>query len=357
VHVAFTDSWGNTRGTSEVPVFIDLSVFGTLEPQEALFLRLKKYGELTDRKLVNVFLDHGGFLFLLDGVNEIGDEPLKRLLAYVDTYREHNFACLTTQIPTRELMRRAASQELRPLAQTEVVILLRRFADAPDRPEAMFRAEELLERFTAATYALCSVPVQLELVVEIWRRRRQLPQDLETLFAYALQDVLDRDRWAQDGHPDYADVLAQVAYGMLSEKRPYDPASHALPQMLLDDLLAAKLLTTRGAVMEFRHDKIRSYLAFLHFRVRWSVLLADESAFVDSNWDSMIQFQLAQEQSPAMAEKLLLLVLQRDVDTARRLYVWLQHNRSALCGEWQARFKAAVGDKILGRADVPAAGG
>ena len=152
---------------------------------------------------------------------------------------------------------------------------------------------------------MCRVPMQLELLAEMWKKSKKLPQTLDELFTHALAEVLDRDRWAEEGHGDYPDLLVQVAYGMLTEKRPYDPGTHELPQALLEELVGRKLLNQRGKVMEFRHDKVRAYLASLHFRIRWRTLLADSGTTVDSNWDPMLEFHLANESDADTAETLL----------------------------------------------------
>ena len=87
-----------------VPVLIDLSLFGG-RPKDAVVSRLERYGELTDERLVKAFLDQGGFLCLFDGVNEVSEESSKEIAQFVDTARERNYACLTTQIPSQEILR------------------------------------------------------------------------------------------------------------------------------------------------------------------------------------------------------------------------------------------------------------
>jgi hypothetical protein len=147
--------------------------------------------------------------------------------------------------------------------------------------------------------------------------------------------------------------LTRLAYGMLTEKRAYNTESHELPQVLMEELVRRKLLIPRGKVMEFRHDKVRAYLAFLYFKPRWHVLLADPKALVDSNWDAMIEFHLAQEQDADAAKGVFFLLLERDLETAKRCFSWLRSNRLDLCVKWQQQFTLAVADKILG--DAPTA--
>src|SRR6202041_1005458 len=136
---------------------------------------------------------------------------------------------------------------------------------------------------------------QLDLLVELWRQGRILPRDLDDLFRLSLGDVLDREKWEAWGHADYPDELTRVAYTMLTERRPYDPETQALPLPILEELRKRRLLVARGNAVEFRHDKIRAYLAALHFAARWRVLLSDPDTIVDSNWDAMVEFHLGQE--------------------------------------------------------------
>ena len=143
---------------SPVPVFIDLSLYKGIKPKEAILAGLEKYGELTDRELVEAFLDQGGFLFLFDGVNEVSEDSMRQIAQFVDTGRKRNYACLTTQVPTQELLRIGTSLEAQPLQKEKVEELIRKRIPEPDL---------LLKQFTDSTYRLCRVPLQLELLVEI----------------------------------------------------------------------------------------------------------------------------------------------------------------------------------------------
>jgi len=233
------------------------------------------------------------------------------------------------------------------LDQDKVKELVRHLSESHDDTVRKFSADEVLEKFSDTTYRICRVPVQLELVLEMWQQHRILPEKLDDLFKYALSGILDDRRWQEEEHSDYPDTVARVAYKMLTEKRAYDPKSHELPQPLVEELTTRKLLVTHGDVMEFRHDKIRAYLAFLYFKDRWRSLLTDPKTLVDSNWDSMIEFELAQEKQPNIARSILFLLLERDFETAKRCFAWLLQNRSHLCVEWHQEFSLALAAKIV----------
>jgi hypothetical protein len=91
-----------------MPVFIDLSIAVGQEPKVMVRSQLQKYGDLTDEKLIDVLLDDGGFLFLFDGLNEVGEASQKAILQFIDLHRNHSFACLSAQVATEEFRRVSA---------------------------------------------------------------------------------------------------------------------------------------------------------------------------------------------------------------------------------------------------------
>jgi hypothetical protein len=332
------------RGNTYVPVLIDLgSMAGKCK--DAVAAKLKKFGEITDASLVDVFLNHGGFLLLLDGLNELSREAAREVFEFVETNRDHNIFCITVQVANRELSRIGVVHEIGPLGKDKIEELIRRFSTCNDETKPAFSAEGLLEKFSDTTYRICRVPLQLELVLDIWQRQGKVPENLDDVFKYALSSVLDAARWGEE-HPDYPEILSKVAYGLLTEKRAYDPRSHDLPQPIIDELIDRKLLLVHGDIMEFRHAKIEAYLAFLYFKNHWRSLLTDPKTIVDQNWDSMIEFHMTQEQNPSSARGILLLLLDRDYETAIRCFGWIRLNRPELCEKWQDQFNLALARKV-----------
>lgn len=87
--------------------------------------------------------------------------------------------------------------------------------------------------------------------------------------------------------------------------------------------------------MEFRHDRIRAYLAAQYFGRRWRTLFASEKTVVDPNWDAMLEFHLAAEHAPSQAKELLFLLIAKDRDVAIRVARWGLATRRELFDGWQ----------------------
>ena len=326
-----------------IPVLIDLSSM-TGKIKDTIAGRLRKFGEITDAGLIDAFLNSGGFLLLLDGLNELSEDAMNEVLEFVDVNREQNYFCITVQVVNRELSALGVVHEIAPLDATKVEEVVRRTYARSSENEGM-RAENLLRKFSPATYHICRIPIQLELVLDIWEQQKKLPETLDDVFKDALSAVLAPDKWGEE-HAAYPSTLAKAAYKLLTEKKAYDPQSREIPQPILDELIDRKMLVTRGEVMEFRHAKIQAYLAFLYFKEHWRPLLSDSKALVDQNWDSMLQFYMGQEQRSITAKGVLLLLLDRDYETAVRCFAWIQYNRPELSRDWHDEFNLALAKKV-----------
>ena len=338
---------------SLVPVLLDLSVAGEVKPEQMVRTAMRKYGDLTDEKLTEVLLDYGGFLFLCDGLNAVSKSSSDAILQFADMHREHSCSCLTTQVATEGLKKISTLVAGSPLANDKIKELVRRVAIDPTTQQQKFDPASLLEKFSVETYKICRVPLQLELAVEMWEASGRLPENLDELYSYVLGPLVDKEAWSDQGHGEWPDVLNALAFTMMTGKRPYDPKKDYLPEELKVELLAKKLLVERGEVLDFRHDRIRAYLAARYFARRWRTILTDEKTIVDPNWDAMLEFHLAVEQSTDRARDLVLLVLRKDMDAAIRASAWGQQNRPELFKGWQADFEIEVGKRVVGGSGKP----
>jgi hypothetical protein len=184
-------------------------------------------------------------------------------------------------------------------------------------------------------------------MVQMYESSGQLPDSLDALYSYSLGQFLDETAWAEKDHPEYPSALTQLAFTMMAEKRPYDPAKDNLPAPIRIELKEMKLLVDRGTVEEFRHQRILTYLASKHFGRRWQAILTSDKTQVDTNWDVMLQFHVSAVTNPDDDRDLLLLVLKKDMDAAIRLNSWGLQNRPDLFNPWQDIFKKAVGDRVV----------
>ena len=201
---------------------------------------------------------------------------------------------------------------------------------------------------TPASLAVSCVPFQLELLIEIWAASQKVPQGIDELYSYAIGLILDKEAWIKRGHGDYPDILCELAFTLLMERRPFDPKTDNLPDEIKSELRARRLIIDRGEVMEFRHDRIRAYLGARYFALRWRTILCHEETLVDPNWDAMIEFHLERERDPARAREMMLLLAKKEIDSAIRLARWGRANRPVLFDGWQDELSEEVGKRVLG---------
>jgi hypothetical protein len=323
------------------PIFIDLSVAGDQKPEEMVRAELRKFGDLSDEKIAEALIDYGGFLFLFDGLNEVSESVQTAVLRFADLHRNHNCTCISTQIVTDELRQVSRLLSVEPLSHDKINELIRKEAVDPKTGKRRFEPEVLISGFTLASFAISRVPFQLELLIEIWVASQKVPQGIDELYSYALGSTLDKDKWIETGHGDYPDILFELAFTLLRERRPFDPKKDYLPDEIKSELRASRLLIDRGEVMEFRHDRIR------HFALRWRTILGNEQTLVDPNWDAMMEFHLEREQDAARGREMMLLLVAKDTDSAIRLARWGRANRPELFDGWQDEFSHEIGKRVL----------
>jgi hypothetical protein len=135
------------------------------------------------------------------------------------------------------------------------------------------------------------------------------------------------------------------------ERRAYDTKKDYLPAEVKGELIRRKLLVERSEILEFRHDRIRSYLAAQYFSNRWRAILSDDKTVVDANWDVMLQFYLATERNGTHAKGVIFKVLNKDRDTAIRVSSWCRDNRPKLFEYWGEELAKELGKQILVKGD------
>jgi hypothetical protein len=188
----------------------------------------------------------------------------------------------------------------------------------------------------------------------MWEVSGVLPINLDGLYSHILGPLVDKEAWSAQGHGEWPDVLSALAFSMLTGKRPYDPKKDYLPDELKTELLAKKLFIERGDVLEFRHDRIRAYLAAKYFALRWRTILTEEKTILDPNWDTMLEFHLLAVESKHQTRDLVCLVLKKDMDAAIRLNKWGLMNRPECFIGWQEDVARDIGSLVLGRSETSA---
>jgi hypothetical protein len=79
-----------------IPVLLTLRLNEGKEPIATFADELARLGDLTDRALSDWFLAQGGFLILIDGLNEVGEADQKRVVSFVERYKKANHFVVTT---------------------------------------------------------------------------------------------------------------------------------------------------------------------------------------------------------------------------------------------------------------------
>jgi hypothetical protein len=323
-----------------VPIFLPLSRYQEEEPENIFYAQLANYGRLTDKQLNNWFLQQGGFLILIDGLNEVNETMRQKINSFVDRYWKANYFCLSSQ-ESYVKFNWIEKIGLTPLDPPKIKALLDRKLE-PDRAAA------IISQLNEENYKIYQIPQNLEFAIEIIKQNKPLPQTERELYEATLKPILDL--WCQNGRADYPDILFERAYKMFKSRNTFfDRADEPVPEELQDDLETKKFLIRRGEHYYFRHDLIRAYLAAKYFVSRWQNLLNDSEITVDANWRSLLEFTIfnLETTQPGEVKDLLFTVLQKNKKVAGEVFNWLQQSHSHLCTSWTDDFTRSFGAATL----------
>lgn len=316
-----------------VPVFLPLKRHRDKTPGEIFAGQLEKYGGLTDADLNSRFLMKGGFLILIDGLNEVGEKTLGETNSFVDKLRRVNYFCMSSQVTFPDF-EGIEKRELHVLDQERIRKLIRARLDEG-------KADSIINLLDADTYKLYGVPQDLEFAIELVSKNNPLPLTRTELYEATLKPVFDS--WKESGQSNYEDLLCHRAYEMLSSRsESFDRKENALPDEIRNDLLENKFLIRRSGQFHFRHDLIRAYLAAKYFTPKWRVLLA-QGATVNENWRSMVEFFILQSQSSDQTRDLLYALLENNGRLAKDLFNWIEEQHPGLTENWADGFDRRYG--------------
>lgn len=80
-----------------IPVFISPSLYKRRTVEEMFHDQLSKYGGITDQILTKKFLELGGFLIFIDGLDEVNCIVRHEINRFVERNREANYFCLSSE--------------------------------------------------------------------------------------------------------------------------------------------------------------------------------------------------------------------------------------------------------------------
>ena len=328
----------DTRLENLIPVFFPLVLYQTQEPQSLFHQQLSHYGQFTDARLNSWFLKKGGFLLLIDGLNEVNQSKRQQIAGFVGQYTGNNYFCFSSQEIYPEIQW-AEKLDLIGLEPEKVREFIARRLERE-------KAEYVIKHFNQPAYNLFSLPQNLEFGLDIVECNNPLPlakRDLyETVMAPALK------LWDQTQRTDFPAMLFSRAYEMLKSGHPYfesqnDPAKDDF----LTPLLRYKILIPYGSHYLFRHDLIRAYLANKYFAGHWQDLLIKDLVTSNSTWRSMLEFVLLDFESQIDSREFLFAIATKNYQLAGELYKWLSKTDPDLCSDWSDDFLKEYGKKVL----------
>lgn len=331
----------SARPPKVIPVYIPLSNYANGSLEELVYDQLFSYGRITDKDLAPMFLELGGLLIFLDGVNEIRDVINRQKLSqFVEKFWTSNFICLSSQ---------QSYPELENIPKAELTGL------DPERIRQFLRlrvnntriAETVIKGLTPEEYDLYWIPQDLEFAVEILNNgENNIPKSRTELYKIVFKSVFAR--WNKNGNLDAEAVLCERAYNMIAQHSlTFDSVNTPMYKEISEDLYNQKFLVKREGSYCFRHDLIRSYLASEFFYLRWTILINEGSGTVfDGNWLDMLKFSCEKILDPFEVKALILQVVAKSAtkDLVRELFEWIKTHDENKCKPWETDFYAKYGE-------------
>ena len=323
------------------PVYISLTNYGGNSLEELVYTQLFSYGKITDKELAPMFLEQGGLLIFLDGVNEVQNvSDRQKLSEFVEKFWTSNYICLSSQQSYPEI-ENIPKVELKAFIPEKVREFIRRRVNDKET------AERVIKTLRDEDYQLYGVPLDLEFAVEILNGgEKSLPKSRTELYKITLSSIFAK--WKESGNVDEEDYLCEHAYTMLVQRDlAFDSADNPKFKEIAEDLFKQKFLVKRERSYNFRHDLIRAYLASEFFYPRWKNLFKELNGKpIDSNWLEMLKFSCEQISDPAEVERLVYEVLEKSVrkDLVKSLFKWLKDNHPGKCSSWEKDFYAKYGE-------------
>lgn len=323
------------------PVYISLTNYGGNSLEELVYTQLFSYGKITDKGLAPMFLEQGGLLIFLDGVNEVQNVSNRQKLSeFVEKLRTSNYICLSSQQSYPEIDN-IPKVELKAFGPKQVREFIRQRVNDKET------AERVIKGLKDEDYHLYNVPRDLEFAVEILNSgANSLPKSRTALYKIVFSSIFAR--WKESGNADAKDILCDRAYRMIvGREMAFDSADSPKFKEISEDLFKQKFLVKREGSYNFRHDLIRAYLASEFFYLRWENLLqALNGKPIDSNWLEMLKFSCEKIVDTNEVQNLLYEVLEKSVrkDLVKSLFRWLKDNHPGKCTSWEIDFYAKYGE-------------
>ena len=327
-----------------IPVYITLRNYGSNSVEELIYNQLFSHGKVTDEELAKMFLEQGGFLIFLDGINEINNYQNRQSLnEFVEKFWTSNYICLSSQQTYPELDG-IPLLELKRLNHSKVNELIRQNINNS------IKAEEIISKLTDDDYELYSIPRDLEFAIEILNSSKDiLPKTRTELYKTVFSFIFSK--WEKEEKSDAGANLYRNAYIMMTEHNfVFDSVEDSKYKDITIELFDQKLLIKKEKNYYFRHDLILSYLASEYFYLRWENLFENlEGNTIDNNWLEMLKFSCENIQDVNEVENLVYKVLEKSIrkDLVEDLFKWIKNNHPDKCEPWENNFYIKYGKLSL----------
>lgn len=334
---SYTGAGSRRRYRRLPPVFLPLVRYKGSSPALMLHSQLFRYGDFTDEEIVNGFLDRGGFIFFLDGLNEIDSATRDALSQFVEKYGTSNYFFFSSQEDFPEFPGERVF--LKSLSKEKVEELLRmRLAER--------QAEAAIESLTDAAHEIYKIPQDLEMAIELLKRSgppKGLPQTRESLYAESLDPVFSA--WEARGRSTYKVDLFRRAYEMLNlTESSFSTQAGSIVSEMVNDLEKAGFIDKTPDKSVFRHEQIQAFLASKYFAPRWRSLIKE--AKVDYGWKSTLEFTFQELEAENDFKDLFFALIDKDYVVATDIFRRLKNVYPAKFEGWQNRFHEKLGEAV-----------
>jgi GTPase SAR1 family protein len=322
------------------PVYIPLTNYGGNSLEDLVYNQLFSYGKVTDKELAPMFLEQGGLLIFLDGVNEVQNvADRQKLSAFVEKFWTSNYICLSSQQVYPEI-ENIPKVELKTFSKEKVGEFIKQRVNSKEK------AENVIKKLTDEDYKLYSVPRDLEFAVEILNGGAEvLPKSRTDLYKTVFSAIFAK--WRKGGNAEAEDNLCKYAYTMIVERdSTFDSVDNPKFKEVTNELFEQKFLIRREKNYNFRHDLIRAFLASEYFYPRWQNLFEElDGKAIDSNWLEMLKFSCENIKDSNEVKRLVYEVLEKSMrkDLVKDLVKWLKTNQPSKCKTWEKDFYAQYG--------------
>ncbi len=326
---------------------------------DLIYDQLQAYGGITDKDLVIEFIKDGGFLFLIDGLNEIEDNKRDSVKHFINFNGKSNFICISSQVIYEDLnlehqeMAQLDKETIKEFIQKKVLAEENRDTHIKEKPTGeetstdQEKVEAVIKYFPSNYDTIYKNPQELEFAIQIAREKKEVPPSKDLLYKKLFEPVLEN--WNQDeDKQQFSRILYERAFEMLAKPDPsFDCPEQPLLKEIQNQLLEKKFLIKRGTHYLFKHDLIRASLAMKYFVSNWEAELTNPSPKVTRDWESMLElFLLNQVESPnpnGNLGKFFSLLIKKNISLSRDLFNDLETTHPQVMDPLKPEFDAEIG--------------